>query len=383
MIQIYNPSDLNNRFVQGEAEEEWHKDNIGNESYKKILEAHPSGLYTPNYFIRIALALFTIVAVLFSGGLLGLIFSTGDAFKALLILFAILCYAALEFLLMQKKYFNAGIDNVLMTATLLLVQGFVFMQVESFLLVSNVSFLICLWLCLRFVDSFMAGLAYLFLLICIFLLYIKLGAFAKATAPFAIMLLSAIVYAIVKKIQKARSFPFYDLCLKTISLLALFTFYAAGNYWVIKELSNNMFHLNLQLHDPIPLGWLFWIFTFVIPVFYSIAGLRKKNLMLLRAGLVLVPVSCLTFRFYYQILPAEWVFLIAGIALTLLAYLLIKSLEVSRHGFTSRANTYKHGKMPGIESLIIAQAFGKKHDATSNTKFGGGNFGGAGAGEDY
>lgn len=383
MIQIYNPSDLNNRFIQEQAEEEWHKNNLSNESYKKILESHSSGLYTPNYFIRIALALFTIVAVLFSVGLLSLIFSTGGSYEFLLLLFAIVCYAALEFLVSRKKYFNAGIDNVLIAAILMLFQGFVFIQAENFLLLSFISLVICLWLCLRFVDSFMAGLAYLFLLICIFLLYIKLGTFAKATAPFVIMLLSAIVYGVVNKIQKIGAFQFCHLNLQVVLLLTLLTFYGAGNYWVIKELSNNMFHLNLQLRDQIPLGWLFWVFTFVIPAFYISAGLRKKNLMLLRTGLVLVPLSCLTLRYYYQILPVGWVLLIAGIALTLLGYLLIKSLEISCYGFTSQANTYKHGKLPNIESLIIAQAFGKKHDATSDTKFGGGNFGGAGAGEKY
>lgn len=105
--------------------------------------------------------------------------------------------------------------------------------------------------------------------------------------------------------------------------------------------------------------------------------------MLLRAGLLLAPLSCLTFRYYYQIFPVEWVLFIAGIVTALLAYLFIKSLQISRGGFTSRADARKHPKMPGAESLIIAQAFGKKQEIGSKTEFGGGNFGGAGAGENY
>lgn len=276
MIQVYNTVDLNNRFINEQAEEEWDKNNISDESYKKILEAYPSRLYTPDYFIRIALVLFTIVAVLFSGGLLALIFPSGESFKALLLFFAILCYAALELLISRKRYFNAGIDNVLMTGILLLIQGFVLTQVEDFLFLSYISLTICLYLNLRFVDSFMAGLAYAFLLICVFLLYIKLGTFAKATAPFVIMSLSATIHMVANKIQKAEAFQFYHRCVKIILFFTLLTFYAGGNYFVIRELSIRMFHLNLQLHEKIPLGWLFWIFTFAIPVLYIIGGIKKE-----------------------------------------------------------------------------------------------------------
>ena len=73
-MQAYNYSDLYNKYVDEQATEALQTACISNESYNRILQAYPSKLYTPNYFIRIALGLLTIVAVLFSGLLLWLLF---------------------------------------------------------------------------------------------------------------------------------------------------------------------------------------------------------------------------------------------------------------------------------------------------------------------
>ena len=65
-MQAYKNSDLYNKYVSEQATEALQTGCINNESHNKILRAYPCKLYTPNYFIRIALGLLTIVAVLFS-----------------------------------------------------------------------------------------------------------------------------------------------------------------------------------------------------------------------------------------------------------------------------------------------------------------------------
>ena len=115
-MQAYRYSDLYSKYVIEEATDARQTSCINSHSYAGILEAYPGKLYTPDYFIRIALGLLTIVAVLFSGLLLWLVSSASAtrAIATLLIFLAILCYIALELLVKEKQYYNAGVDNVLM-----------------------------------------------------------------------------------------------------------------------------------------------------------------------------------------------------------------------------------------------------------------------------
>src|SRR4030095_5675303 len=113
-MTAYNKADLYNKYVQEQASLAFRERCVGNDSYQKILEAHPQKLYTPNYFIRIGLGLLTVVATVFSLLLLGLLVGVSETggFIGLLIFFALLCYGFLELMVQQKNYYNAGIDNV-------------------------------------------------------------------------------------------------------------------------------------------------------------------------------------------------------------------------------------------------------------------------------
>lgn len=65
-MTAYNITDLHNRIIQQQASEAFTTSCIGEENYAGILKAHPDKLYTPNYFIRLALGALTLVAVLFT-----------------------------------------------------------------------------------------------------------------------------------------------------------------------------------------------------------------------------------------------------------------------------------------------------------------------------
>ncbi|MEP7319897.1 MAG: hypothetical protein ABI921_14175, partial [Panacibacter sp.] len=99
-MTAYNNTDLYNRHVEEQASEAFHRECISSETYKNILLQHECKLYIPNYFIRIGSALLTIVCILFSGILLGLLFISSDeaGFIGLCIFMAGLCYIALELL---------------------------------------------------------------------------------------------------------------------------------------------------------------------------------------------------------------------------------------------------------------------------------------------
>ncbi|MGB4844736.1 MAG: hypothetical protein WBP16_09735, partial [Ferruginibacter sp.] len=203
----------------------------------------------------------------------------------------------------------------------------------------------------------------------------------KTIVPFIIMAASLIVYFMA--VPAKKELLHYGNCLLMVEIAALLCFYAAGNYYTVRELSNSMFDLYLQPGESIPFGWIFWIFTVLIPVLYLVIGIRKKDAVLLRTGLILFAAIVFTVRYYHSLLPVEVIMTIAGIVLLVLAYGLMKWLHKPVYGFTSRdissGNTM--GKLQ-IESLLLAQTF--KPGADMDTpKFGGGDFGGGGASSDY
>jgi len=380
-MQAYNYNDLYNKYVIDQATDALQTGCVHNESFIKIKEAHPVKLYTPNYFIRIALGLLTIVAVVFSGLLLWLISSASEdaSIITLLIILAAICYVVLEVFVQKKNYYNAGVDNALMFMVLLFVTSTFFIPDNvSWILISGIVMLISLYLCVRFADAFMAILSYGSLFIFLFLVYKKFGNIAKATAPLMMMVISSVIYFIMKKLS-AKTF-LYKFCCEAIMFITLITFYASGNYFIVKELSNEMFNLHLSLHDTVPFGWLFWIFTFLIPPAYIIYGIKHKNFLFIRTGMGLIAATVFTVKYYYAVLPVEMEMLIGGIILIALSYALIKYLTISKHGYTS-ANLYPSKKeILNVEALIIAETFNKQPaQQTPGGLYGGGSGEGGGA----
>lgn len=161
--------------------------------------------------------------------------------------------------------------------------------------------------------------------------------------------------------------------------LTLVTFYASSNYFVVKELSNQMFGLELTIYDGIPMGWLFWILTFTIPVVYIFYGLKRKDFLFIRTGLGLIAATIFTVRYYHSIFTAEISMLIAGSTIIATSYALIQYLKISKQGYTSRDLHTGNKNLLNVEALIIAQTFGTSPKTEDNALFGGGSGGGAGA----
>jgi hypothetical protein len=61
----------------------------------------------------------------------------------------------------------------------------------------------------------------------------------------------------------------------------LLSLYAAGNYYIVRE-ANTM--LSRQ-PGPVAFGWLWWLLTATIPVFYIVNGVRRKDVLFLWTGL--------------------------------------------------------------------------------------------------
>ena len=114
-------------------------------------------------------------------------------------------------------------------------------------------------------------------------------------------------------------------------------------------------------------------------------GIKNKDRLIGRVGLVLIVAIVFTIRQFYSLLPIEILMLSGGVILIALAYYLSKYLQPEKYGFTSLpvSAELSNGRSQ-IESLIIAETFSSMpQPTTSTTNFGGGNFGGGGASGEF
>ncbi len=380
----YNKTWLDNEVAVAEVREAFAEGCISTEERDAAVAQFPSGFYTPNISIRTGLFLLTIIIILLSCGLLSLIFLTAivDSEKSVAIasvLFGLLCYAFLEGFVTKKNHRESGVDIAFMIASCgFIIAGLNFLFNIGELGNAIIVFTIAAFLTLRFANPLMALVSTISFLAIVFYFLLQMIGGVQATVPFALMIVSAFIYFTSKKIAANTSWRHYRDCLLLTSIVGLICFYLAGNYYMVREASVAFF--NLDPSAGIPFGWIFWIFTVIIPLGYIVWGVRKRDPILLRTGLLLVAGIVFTVRYYYEVLPVETLMVIAGVVMILIAYFFIKYLKVPKAGFTSQALSTGSGTR-NIEALIIAETLSSQQP--SSNQFGGGDFGGGGASGSY
>lgn len=385
----YKRTDLENGWIQQDAKEACLKECITKEEHQQIKTKYPTGLYTPNIFIRIGLFLATVVVSVFSFGLLLLLMSGAlneDTFGGAAVFFALICYGILEYVVRDKKHFGAGVDEALMwmTGALTLTAFILFSKWDADQPVYYI--LVCLlagFFALRFLDSLMAVVSYIGLLGALFCITLQLGSIAKMIMPFVVMLTSLLVYLAASRLSAKTANRPYLNCLNLVAIASLLTLYTGGNYFVVREVGNEMFGMHLAPEDSIPGGWLFWIFTVIIPLIYIYLGVRKKDAILLRTGLILVGAIVFTVRYYHSVLPIEGAMTLGGILMIVLAYAVIRYLKEPKQGFTYEEDEAQAEGAIQLESLVIAQTMSATPQPDESFKFGGGTGGGGGASDSY
>ena len=384
----YNKNQLDNVYVHEQLKEAYEQNYITKDEQEKCINTYPVGFYMPNIFIRSGLFLLTFVIAGFSFGLIGMLFITGssETFISGLIFFGLLAYGVLEFGVNRKHYFRSGVDDALLwLSAIFVVSAFLVSNNDSSLTVSIVVFVVSFYLSARFADRAMSGVTCLAFLAACFFTVSKWGDAAKTIAPFLLMMIAFFIYWLSISEKLRSKWKYHGDCLTTIEIVALICFYLAGNYYVVREASIAMFHLDLKEGQDIPFGWFFWIWTVAVPLIYLARGIQKRNIILLRSGLVLIAGFVFTIRYYYHFIAIETAMIAGGIFMTACAYFLIKYLSVPKHGFIYKEPVSKQNiGIAQIESLAVAQTFGQSPGNTINpTEFGGGTGGGGGAGGEF
>jgi len=382
----YDRRSLDNRAIRTKAEQAADQKIITKEECARILEAYPSGLYTPNIFIRIGLFLLTVLASLCCLGLFMLVsgVSGSNSFGIQFIILGLMAYTALEIFIRTHKFYCAGVDDALLWVaggTILAGINIIADRISPY----NQDLIVLLLAAggaLRYGDRLMTLVAYSALLSLLFHTAIDLGAAARAILPFGIMLVSVAFYLLSARLANEERLRHYHSCLLLLRVAALLSFYLAGNYYVIRQLNE----LITTTDGPVSLGWLWWLLTAVTPVLYIVKGIQKKDPIFIWTGLMLTAAIIFTVRYYYHVLSPELAMIIGGVMLVTGAYALIRYLQPSKHGFTSASPKEPHilGNLP-VEGLILAESFkaAGAQPAGPEVRFGGGSGGGGGAGGEY
>jgi hypothetical protein len=383
----YNSTGLDTRRIQQQAAEALEAGAISQEQYDNIKKAYPVTFYAPNIFIRIGLFVLTVVIVAFTLGLLALITTASNegAFAALFIIAGFITYAALEFIVYTKHHFRSGVDDALLWLSMVLIIAGIEIagDIVSTTAGCRLIFLLALFGALRFADSVLALVAYAALLGIVFNTGLHLGGIGQIFLPFLVMAVSTGIYFLSTSLSAKERCRHYHTGLSLLRAATLLSFYAAGNYFIVRETRISL--LSSPPTAALPLGGLFWMLTLTLPFLYIARGLQKKDPIFLWTGLALIAAAVFTIRHYYSVLPLEWALVLGGMLMVVLSFLLIKWLRTPRYGFTSE-EADSQNTLAGLhlESLVIAETFAPTTPpASGDFQFGGGSGGGGGAGGQY
>lgn len=380
MKKAYNQTWVENLNVHRQAAAWKSKNLLTSEQEEEVKTQFAEKFYRPGIFVKIGLFLFGVVACSFFVGFLSLfIYDTSSevGFSTLSLICCACFVFMLEYLIKTKNLFHSGVDNALLYAAIIAAMVPVFLLFEhapvwAYCLIALV---IIVPATLRYADLLGPVVIFglIFTIMAELMMKFPLG---KALLPFAVMILSAMIYALARK----NNDIYYHECRQIFEVLALVTFYLGGNYLVVRELNALINGLNVSVAPQIAFAPLFYLFTFIIPVCYVFGGLKKADRILFIIGLIAFAFSVYTYTHYFGILTASQELVLGGTLMIATAIILIKYLHTAKYGISDEQN--RKNSLENLQAVIAAHELGVT-PASPGLEFGGGTFGGGGAGEAY
>ena len=192
-------------------------------------------------------------------------------------------------------------------------------------------------------------------------------------------------YFLIRRLMKLDSLNLWSNNFLVLELSCLLLIYAGGNYLVVRELTVNLMSLLLEPGQDIPFAWLFYFFTLIIPPLYLSFGIKLKDIVLIRVGLVVLCFSAYTFKHYFLPDYIEVFLMVAGGLLIITAIAFMRHLKEMKKGFTSENILSSSWADLNVEALVISQTMGGNQPDSVEVKEtgGGGSTGGGGASTSY
>lgn len=362
----------------------WHFEKlITTEQLEHANSIFPVDFYKTNIFVKIGLFLFTQMVATASISFLSifLIPLLGDSkigIGILSLLSAVLFFFVLEYFIKKIRFFRSGVDNALIYIILgsFIIAFISFIGFDNPIWVYSLLGLVIFSIAfLYYADPLVAVLFFACWMTLWFVLATE-SSLGKTLLPFIIMGISAVTYW---ALQIWKSGAYYASSRSIIKTLALCTFYLGGNYLVVRE-GNALLNI-LTASTQINFASLFYFFSIITPILYIYLGLKNQERKLLIVGILTTSFSIFTFHHYYSFMPYAWELVIIGTLLILLTAFVINYLKTPKYRLTSKAVGIN--KFQNLEAFIVNQAIDQSGNSSGDMNFGGGDFGGAGAGGNY
>lgn len=397
-MHAYNPNSVRNRAIRQQADR-WQREGLlSTEQRTAIQQAHPVSFRDSNTFAEIGSFIFTVIATGGAYALLLLFMSSlmdnSPAFGFFNALVSLGLLVLARNLISQANFYRNGPDNALivLSAAFLLsafnvwlpddtTLGLRFLLAVPFLLLSV----------LYYGDVTVAFLALLAFYVGLFSGMLEFP-WGQAALPFVLMAVSLglhLLFRIIKARLPKETYFYYVDALTLAEWATLIVLAAAGNYFVVRELNGLLMEVppgepRPETAPQIALTGLFWVLTFLIPGVYAYLGLTRKSRLFVVLALLGLAAAASTVRFYYPLLPLSIHLTLVGTALIGAAVLAIRYLQKPRFGFSDVADEDSPKQFfLNAETLSAISATGATLNRTPDMKFGGGDFGGGGAGKEY
>lgn len=388
MRSAYNETWLRNLHFVKESKRWLKSGYINVEQAAAISAAYPSHFYHPNVMIRLLLFIATLIAIGGVTGLLGLMVAeSGESTLSFLVLFyGIISFVFLDkFFLRNANHYKSGVSEAILYHALSFTIGglgwIMEMEVVPFTLACLMVFAFAAY---RYLDLISTACAMLALAYLVFYLFYQAGGIWQQIIPIVFIILFTPLYFVIARTKKNPKLELWEDCLIVLECLALLLIYAAGNYLVVRELSIELMELAIEEGQDIPLAFVFYALTVLIPAVYLYVGIRQKDLVLLRVSLFAFAFSVFTFKYYYSTGHHETTFTASGAFLLMVSIWLLRYLKTPRNGFTRENVMTEKWAGSNLQAFVISQTLGG-NKATSDTTAepGGGTSGGAGSSDSF
>ncbi len=390
---IYTESYIENLYIQKAANKWLEEKSITPSEYALIFQKYPTPYQEHHFIYRSGLFLLTLFVISSSIGFMNLLLGFIEGIATIIIQSLLWCgliYFILRHFCKTLYHYHSGLTAALSYSSLAAGYVALYFFLDSY---SEMSILKCLILAtplllfgaIHFFDKLLFVFAFAALTAILFLSLLKIEFWGQALMPFVLMAFSAGSYRILLRILAEKKWQLYHSSFQVLSILCLLLFYLAGNYYVVRELSN-MLNPGLTAVSPeISLSWFFKGITLLIPLLYIYHGLKSKNRNFFQLGAVLLALGILSLKYYYSLLPLEFALTLAGFLCLGFCFWLIRFLKTPRGGVSLSQEDVKNKRgWQQISAIFIAQQLPTTIAAEpEHFTFKGGDFGGGGAGGDF
>jgi hypothetical protein len=353
--------------------------------FDAISESYRTPLFHPNIAIRVLLFIATLIATSGISGLVMLLFSDAGetAISMVCILFGVGAFIILEKYFIGNKHYKSGVTEgvAYMACGFIIVDVGIMTDFDQVLLIQLITLIVFGFAAFRYLDLLLTfAFMVIFSWTIFYHLYEAEGIF-RNTIPFFFIITFSGFYFSIRKLMKRSHLKLWRPNLLMLEVCSLLLIYAGGNYLVVRELTVNLMSMSLEPEQDIPFAWLFYFLTLSIPLLYLTAGIKSKNIGLIRVGLVTLGFSVYTFKHYFLPDYTEVFLMTIGGLLVMVAIVFMRHLKELKHGFTSENILSSTWADLNVEAVIISQTVGGNQPDKMEVKKtgGGGSTGGGGA----